>query len=112
MSDALGTSRRHVEQQYGDDRNLAARQSIYAYQQPISDIWGGSLDLARLRGDETILDIGCGNGLYLGALRARGHRGTVIAGDLSAGMLASARNAGSSDPARCSAACSQLPPSR
>jgi len=98
VSDALGTGRRHVEQQYGDDRNLAARQSIYAYQQPVSDIWGGSLDLARLHGDETILDIGCGNGLYLGALHGRGHRGLVCGADLSAGMLHSARPLAGPDP--------------
>ena len=60
------TDRRALtEQQYADSGNLAARQSIYAFQRPISDIWNGSLDLAAVRGDETILDIGCGNGLYL-----------------------------------------------
>jgi SAM-dependent methyltransferase len=98
VSDDLATGRRHVEAQYGDDRNLAARQSIYAFQRPIMDIWNGSLDLAELRGDETILDIGCGNGLYLGVLRSRGHRGLVCAADLSFGMLQSARPAAGGGP--------------
>jgi SAM-dependent methyltransferase len=98
VSDGLGTSRRHVEQQYGDDRNLKARQSIYAYQRPVSDIWGGSLELAGLRGDERILDVGCGNGMYLGALHGRGHRGPVIAGDISEGMLRTARPLAGADP--------------
>jgi ubiquinone/menaquinone biosynthesis C-methylase UbiE len=98
VSDALGTSRRHVEQQYGDDRNLKARQSIYAFQQPVLDIWGGSLERAGLRGTERILDIGCGNGMYLGALRVRGHRGPVIAGDMSEGMLRAARTVAGADP--------------
>jgi SAM-dependent methyltransferase len=51
-----------------------------------------------LRGDETILDVGCGNGLYLGALRGRGHRGLVCGADLSVGMLHSARPLAGSDP--------------
>jgi SAM-dependent methyltransferase len=80
-----------TEQQYADDKNLAARQSIYAYQQPPLDIFSGSLDLAELRGDEAILDVGCGNGLYLGALRGRRHRGLMCGADLSPGMLRSAR---------------------
>jgi ubiquinone/menaquinone biosynthesis C-methylase UbiE len=64
----------------------------------VSDIWGGSLDLARLRGDERILDVGCGNGMYLGALNGRGHRGVVCGGDLSPGMLHSARRLAGADP--------------
>ncbi len=86
------TGRRYLtETQYADDTNLAARQSIYAFQNPVMDIWGGSLDLAGLQGDESMLDIGCGNGLCLGALRGRGHRGPVFGADLSVGMVRSAR---------------------
>ncbi len=81
------TSREGNAEQYGDDRNLAARQSIYAFQQPVVDLWNGSLDIADLTGDETVLDIGCGNGLYLAVLRSRGHSGPVYGADLSAGML-------------------------
>jgi ubiquinone/menaquinone biosynthesis C-methylase UbiE len=93
------TDRRGLtEQQYADSGNLVARQSIYAFQRPVSDIWNGSLDLAELRGDEKILDIGCGNGLYLGVLRARGHQGPILAGDLSVGMLRSARPAAGDRP--------------
>ena len=98
MSDDLATGRQHIREQYGDDRNLAARQSIYAFQRPIRDIWNGSLELAALRGDETILDIGCGNGLYLGVLRGRGHRGLVCGADLSPGMLRSAVPAAGGSP--------------
>jgi SAM-dependent methyltransferase len=91
MSGELGTSRGYIEKQYGDDRNLAARQSIYSHQRPRLDLHNGSLDLAELRGDETVLEIGCGNGRYLALLRARGHRGLVVGGDLSEGMLRTAR---------------------
>jgi ubiquinone/menaquinone biosynthesis C-methylase UbiE len=79
-----------TEQQYKTDANLAARQSIYAYQQPRREIWNEALDLAGLRGDEYMLDVGCGNGTYLAALHARGHRGPIAGMDLSHGMLAAA----------------------
>ena len=76
--------------QYSSDANLAARQSIYRYlQQPVK-IAEWALDLARLAGDERILDLGCGNGLYLAELARREHRGTVCGADLSLGMLAAA----------------------
>ena len=93
MSGELGTSRRYIRQQYGDDSNLAVRQSIYAYQRPKLDLHNRSLDLAELRGDESVVDVGCGNGRYLAALRARGHRGFLCGADLSEGMLRTARPA-------------------
>ena len=99
MSADPATDRRALtEQQYADSGNLVARQSIYAFQRPVSDIWNGSLDLAALDGDETILDIGCGNGMYLGVLRSRGHRGLICGGDFSAGMLRSAQPAAGAAP--------------
>ena len=93
MSGELGTSRDYIEKQYADDGNLATRQSIYAYQTPQLDLHNSSLDLAELRGDETVLEIGCGNGRYLAALHERGHRGIVVGGDISEGMLRTARPA-------------------
>ena len=33
--------------QYGDDRNLVARQSIYAFQSPVMDLWGRAFELSR-----------------------------------------------------------------
>jgi ubiquinone/menaquinone biosynthesis C-methylase UbiE len=76
-----------TEQQYKDESNLAKRQAIYRFQQPVVDVWNGSLDLAIERGDEAILDVGCGNGMYLWTLARRRHRGVVAALDLSRGML-------------------------
>ena len=82
-------SNRHSlrEVQYRDDANLSARQSIYAYQRPRVDLPPWVLDLAALRGDETVADVGCGNGRYLAALDRRGHHGLVLGLDLSVGML-------------------------
>jgi SAM-dependent methyltransferase len=86
-----GTSRDYIARQYGDDRNLATRQSIYAFQRPQLNLHASSLDLADLAGDESILDVGCGNGRYLAELRTRGHRGFVCGADLSDGMLRTTR---------------------
>jgi len=77
--------------QYADPSNCEARQSIYAYQQPRLRIHDWALDLGDLAGDETVLDVGCGNGSYLAALQRRGHRGLVVGMDFSAGMLRSVR---------------------
>ncbi|HXY44535.1 MAG TPA: class I SAM-dependent methyltransferase [Acidimicrobiales bacterium] len=79
--------------QYVDASNFAARQSIYAYQQPRIRLYDWALDLAGMHGDETVLDVGCGNGAYLQALRRRGHRGLLVGIDFSPGMLGSVRAA-------------------
>ncbi|HYS30671.1 MAG TPA: class I SAM-dependent methyltransferase [Streptosporangiaceae bacterium] len=76
--------------QYADDRNLAARQSIYAYCEHKADLPAlviGSLDLG---GHEVVADVGCGNGLYLAELASHGHRAPAAGVDLSPGMLRAA----------------------
>jgi len=77
--------------QYRTDANLAARQSIYAHQHPQINLPAAVLDLAALRGDETVADVGCGNGAYLAELSRRHHAGPVVGIDLSTGMLGAAR---------------------
>lgn len=53
--------------------------------------WGLEvLDRLRLRGDETVLDAGCGTGQVTEALRERLPRGHVIALDASPSMIATA----------------------
>jgi SAM-dependent methyltransferase len=80
------------EVQYRTDANLAARQSIYRFQRPRLDLPALVLDLAGLGGRETVADVGSGNGAYLAELARRGHRGPVLAVDLSPGMLRTARD--------------------
>ena len=77
--------------QYKTDTNLAARQSIYAYQQPRIDLAARVLDLAAPGPSGTVVDVGCGNGMYLAELARRGFGGRVLGVDLSFGMLAAAR---------------------
>lgn len=94
--------------QYRTDANLTARQSIYAWQEPVIDLPAAVLDWTGLRGDETVADIGCGNGAYLAELARRQHAGRVVGVDLSAGMLWSAR-ARAGDAALLAADAAALP---
>jgi ubiquinone/menaquinone biosynthesis C-methylase UbiE len=77
--------------QYKTDANLAARQSIYAYQHPRIDLQARVLDLAAPAPSGTVVDVGCGNGRYLAELARRGFSGRAIGVDLSLGMLEAAR---------------------
>lgn len=70
--------------------NLAARQSLYAYQHPRIDLAARVLDLAGPVPPGPVADVGCGNGLYLAELARRG-LGPAVGLDLSPGMLAAAR---------------------
>ena len=74
--------------QYADARNLRARQRLWLYQRPPFDIVGWVLDLAGLSPDLRVLDVGCGNGAYLRAMRDRHVR--AVGCDLSVGMLQAA----------------------
>jgi len=48
--------------------------------------------LARLKGDETILDLGCGNGELARELSRRGHRGSYLGVDFSLPLLQEAES--------------------
>ena len=86
--------------QYASEANLAARQAIYRYRQPPARSAPWALDLVPLRGDERVLDVGCGNGLYLAELERRAHEGDVFGIDLSVGILDAAPLAFASGAAR------------
>lgn len=77
--------------QYRTDANLAARQSIYAYQHPRIDLPAAVLGLAAPAPGDTLIDVGCGNGTYLAELIRRGFAGRLLGVDLSFGMLMAAR---------------------
>lgn len=72
--------------QYANDGNLRARQRLWQCQVPAFDTIGWILDQAGLTPGMRVLDAGCGNGLYLPALRQR--QVAAVGCDLSPGMLA------------------------
>jgi len=72
---------------YGTTDALAIRQRIHElYTDPKIDFPAWTLDRIVWRGDEHVLDIGAGTGLYVQALRHRLPDGVIYAGDLSSGM--------------------------
>ena len=71
---------------YADPSGLGARASLYDHQQPHIDIVAEAVDALASIDGRVVGDVGCGNGRYIGALRAAGAR--VIGVDLSSGMLA------------------------
>jgi SAM-dependent methyltransferase len=76
--------------QYATDSNLRARQRLWE-QRPPFDIVAWVLDVVAGLGSATaerVLDVGCGNGMYLSELRRRGVH--AVGRDLSPGMLAAA----------------------
>lgn len=78
--------------QYAHDANLRARQRLWEHQRPHFDITSWVLDLAGLDRpiEGLVLDVGCGNGMYLRELRRRGV--AAVGADLSPGMLAAAEH--------------------
>ncbi|MGX4738124.1 class I SAM-dependent methyltransferase [Kitasatospora griseola] len=72
---------------YADGRHLAARQSIYRWQQPQYDLPGIVVEeLADTSG--TVLDVGCGNGKFASRLHTDRPDLQVVGMDISAGILA------------------------
>lgn len=74
--------------QYADDSKLQARQRLWRRQDPPFDLMAWVVDLAGIKAVTAVLDLGCGNGSYLGRLREQG--GWPVGIDISLGMLASA----------------------
>lgn len=74
--------------QYADDSNLGARQRLWRHQEPAFDLLGWVVAVAEIRPGMAVLDLGCGNGGYLGRLWDR--EAWPVGVDLSIGMLASA----------------------
>lgn len=72
---------------YADGRHLAARQSIYRWQQPQYDLPG--IVVEELAGTSGIvLDVGCGNGRFANRLHQNRPDLQVVGMDISAGILA------------------------
>lgn len=93
MSDDLTSKRLCAERgNYATDANLCRRQALFAYAVPSSTTQPKLEDLFEWRPDATVLDIGCGNGLWTSKAAALTSQGMVIGLDNSSGMLAALRN--------------------
>src|SRR3954452_3128404 len=77
------SDRATLRKQYADGTTLAARSSLYQWQEPRHDLTAEVLAHLR-RGDGPVLDVGCGRGQYLTAVRAAGFDAVGV--DLSPGM--------------------------
>lgn len=79
-----------VRQQYATDEALRIRQQIHEkYTVPQNNFVEWVLNSISWRGDEAVLDVGCGIGSYHKAVRTIAPQSQYIGVDLSAGMLTS-----------------------
>jgi len=63
---------------------LSVRQAIHRkYSDPPDQLEERAIDAARLSPDQSVVDVGPGNGSFLGQLVGSGHRGTIAAIDRS-----------------------------
>ena len=78
-----------TKEEYGTDQHLATRiRTHQLYTQPQVNFADWVLDHVQWQGDEAVLDIGCGSGMYVEPVLARlTGGGRLWAGDLSMGML-------------------------
>lgn len=77
---------KYVRQQYKTKDNLQVRIETHEkYTQPKVDFLAFVLDQVKWTGRETVIDVGCGAGVYVEGARQR--CGTYYACDLSLGML-------------------------
>ena len=87
LSKSHFTDKQHLTtQSYKTPDNLSIRIRTHErYTQPKTNFIAWVLDKIQWRGDETVVDIGCGAGVYVAAARQRSR--LYVAGDLSLGML-------------------------
>ncbi|HEV8633412.1 MAG TPA: class I SAM-dependent methyltransferase [Chloroflexota bacterium] len=87
MSDRYGD----VANQYATTGPLRARRETHErYSERDVDLEAICRDALGLGDDESVLDVGCGYGLFLTYLRRVGHRGRLVGLDQSPGMISEA----------------------
>ncbi|OGH23615.1 MAG: hypothetical protein A2958_02475 [Candidatus Levybacteria bacterium RIFCSPLOWO2_01_FULL_38_13] len=73
---------------YKSGENLTLRAALYENTRPRYIVWEEVVKGLDLKGDESVLDVGCGNGTLLIQLRKeKGHSGTLSGMDISSGIL-------------------------
>ncbi len=93
MADTPGTDRSFLrDDQYRDERNLEARRAIYAYAVEGGDFLTPAID--ALGEATSVLDVGCGPGVWHGLLAGARPGCRWVGVDLSEGMAVAAAGAG------------------
>lgn len=83
-----------IRQQYRTTDPLQTRIATHErYSERQIDLHAACREALNLRGDEALLDVGCGPGDFPLWLRAHGHGGRIAGLDQSEGMIAAARSA-------------------
>ncbi len=78
----------HNTNNYSSESNLLKRKAFANYCRPKIDLVKTLVELLKLEGDEKILDVGCGNGDALIAIRNEyNHRGMLYGLDIAEGIL-------------------------
>lgn len=77
--------------QYEDPTNLNLRRALFDFSVPKVSITDKGLNYLKLKGKENILELGCGEGKVLLALRRNNHKGRLVGIDVSKGMFANAK---------------------
>ncbi len=86
----IATNKKHLTSQaYASEDHLSVRIKTHElYSQPKQDFTAWILDLIPWVGNETVLDAGCGAGLYISPIKKHlTEGGRIISADLSLGML-------------------------
>jgi SAM-dependent methyltransferase len=88
---AEARSGRGQRENYRTADNLSQRQALFSFPDPSHSSGRPPIERIAWTGRERVLDAGCGNGIWLHALRARFGVAEVVGLDLSPGMLDGAR---------------------
>lgn len=91
MENSATSDARLLRTAYADSTNLGARVALYDYQQPRVDLLGAALRGLELPAGASVLDVGCGYGRWVGRLAERPEIATIVAADLSEGMVREGR---------------------
>lgn len=85
--EAPGISEAVIRQYQFPDKALLRREKYRFADHPEGDYWRFFVDHLPLRGDETVLDGGCGVAEMLGDIKDRGHTGPLIGVDINSDIF-------------------------
>jgi ubiquinone/menaquinone biosynthesis C-methylase UbiE len=93
MSDKTKDFDHLSSRQYASADNVRARWDLYEFAVPRIDIHQTGIEHLSFRGNEDILEVGCGDGSVLIDLRRHGHVGKLIGQDINKNIFQTSINA-------------------